>query len=185
MYNTNYMSIPLIRNEIKTCINKEKLIILHFSTMICYYSSFLSSLRRCNASSEGVDGCGVMCCGRGFTSHTRRTHHRCHCKYHWCCYVTCQTCAVWHDVHTCNWPHWPLLWPHLALLWPQSLPIWPRLAALPSTCPLPFTILIQYYLSAAGTPHSLTSWLVKQKYASFFKYLLNALYYTVQIKISI
>ncbi|XP_045120716.1 protein Wnt-11b-like isoform X2 [Portunus trituberculatus] len=58
--------------------------------------------RRCNASSEGVDGCGVMCCGRGFTSHTHRTHHRCHCKYHWCCYVTCETCAVWHDVHTCN-----------------------------------------------------------------------------------
>ncbi|XP_068232390.1 protein Wnt-11b-2-like [Palaemon carinicauda] len=58
--------------------------------------------RRCNITSRGVDGCEQMCCGRGHISQVIKYHQRCHCKYHWCCYVTCQTCAVWEDIHTCN-----------------------------------------------------------------------------------
>ncbi|XP_069957930.1 protein Wnt-11b-2-like isoform X1 [Cherax quadricarinatus] len=86
--------------------SRDDLIYVTKSPDYCHPEPRVGSLgtggRRCNASSTGVDGCGVMCCGRGYTSHAQRTHQRCHCKYHWCCYVTCQTCAVWYDVHTCN-----------------------------------------------------------------------------------
>lgn len=86
--------------------SRDDLIYVTKSPDYCHPEPRVGSLgtggRRCNATSVGVDGCGVMCCGRGYTSHAHRTHQRCHCKYHWCCYVTCQTCAVWYDVHTCN-----------------------------------------------------------------------------------
>ncbi|XP_071549476.1 protein Wnt-11b-2-like isoform X2 [Panulirus ornatus] len=86
--------------------SRDDLIYVTKSPDYCHPEPRVGSLgtggRRCNASSQGVDGCGVMCCGRGYTSHTHHTRHRCHCKYHWCCYVECKTCTVWHDVHTCN-----------------------------------------------------------------------------------
>ncbi|KAK3856275.1 hypothetical protein Pcinc_037385, partial [Petrolisthes cinctipes] len=89
-----------------TRFSRDDLIYVTKSPDYCHPEPRLGSVgtagRVCNASSTGVDGCGVMCCGRGHTTHTRRTHHRCHCKYHWCCYVTCQTCATWHQIHTCN-----------------------------------------------------------------------------------
>ncbi|XP_047476213.1 protein Wnt-11b-like isoform X1 [Penaeus chinensis] len=86
--------------------SRDDLIYVTKSPDYCHPEPRLGSLgtvgRQCNATSKGVDGCGIMCCGRGYSSRAVRTHLRCHCKYHWCCYVTCQTCAIWRDIHTCN-----------------------------------------------------------------------------------
>ncbi|XP_064639356.1 protein Wnt-11b-2-like isoform X2 [Lineus longissimus] len=58
--------------------------------------------RECKKGSEGSDGCGSMCCGRGFYSYTKLVKERCHCKYYWCCYVKCKTCTKNVEVHTCK-----------------------------------------------------------------------------------
>ncbi|GLD73110.1 protein Wnt-2 [Lates japonicus] len=58
--------------------------------------------RVCNRTSRGVDGCEVMCCGRGYdTSRVSRTT-KCECKFHWCCAVHCRDCHQQVDVHTCK-----------------------------------------------------------------------------------
>merc|ERR550525_323361 len=36
--------------------------------------------------------CDVMCCNRGYESIIMTVKERCNCKFHWCCYVECQTC---------------------------------------------------------------------------------------------
>ncbi|KAE8746364.1 wnt11 [Frankliniella occidentalis] len=57
--------------------------------------------RACNASSTGFDGCDNMCCGRGYRTVAVENVERCQCKYYWCCYVKCNTCKSWVDVHEC------------------------------------------------------------------------------------
>lgn len=59
-------------------------------------------MRSCNRTSTGMDGCELMCCGRGF--YTKRTivTERCHCKFHWCCSVRCQTCQIEKEEHFCK-----------------------------------------------------------------------------------
>ncbi|XP_014249804.1 protein Wnt-10a [Cimex lectularius] len=49
--------------------------------------------RICNRNGRGVDGCGSLCCGRGYNIIRRRKTDRCNCKFHWCCYVTCRNCT--------------------------------------------------------------------------------------------
>ncbi|KAH6928418.1 hypothetical protein HPB50_015511 [Hyalomma asiaticum] len=49
--------------------------------------------RVCNRTSTGPDSCRFLCCGRGFETHYRTRTQQCHCKFHWCCFVRCQTCA--------------------------------------------------------------------------------------------
>ncbi|KAL1426116.1 hypothetical protein MTO96_018502 [Rhipicephalus appendiculatus] len=49
--------------------------------------------RICNRTSTGPDSCRFLCCGRGFETHYRTRTQQCHCKFHWCCFVRCQTCA--------------------------------------------------------------------------------------------
>ncbi|KAK9402594.1 Protein Wnt-11 [Crotalus adamanteus] len=48
--------------------------------------------RQCNKTSNGSDSCDLMCCGRGYNPYMDKVVERCHCKYHWCCYVTCKKC---------------------------------------------------------------------------------------------
>lgn len=57
--------------------------------------------RQCNDTSPGVDGCDLMCCGRGYHTHKDDYFERCNCTFHWCCQVTCDVCKVKRTVHTC------------------------------------------------------------------------------------
>ncbi|KAJ3612522.1 hypothetical protein NHX12_020797 [Muraenolepis orangiensis] len=58
--------------------------------------------RLCNKTSEGVDGCELMCCGRGYDQFKTHKHERCHCKFHWCCYVKCKRCTTLVDQFVCK-----------------------------------------------------------------------------------
>ncbi|KAH8021709.1 hypothetical protein HPB51_016373 [Rhipicephalus microplus] len=84
----------------------EDLVYLHESPDYCVYNETLGSLgttgRRCNKTSSSTDGCGLMCCGRGYNSHKLKLRERCKCKFHWCCYVECKTCVSVIDAQTCK-----------------------------------------------------------------------------------
>lgn len=57
--------------------------------------------RVCNDTSSGVDGCELMCCGRGYKTEIREEFERCRCVFKWCCTVQCEICKVRRMVHTC------------------------------------------------------------------------------------
>ncbi|CAH2242234.1 jg25167 [Pararge aegeria aegeria] len=58
--------------------------------------------RECNRTSAGVDGCALMCCGRGYNTKKIVVKERCECKFHWCCRVDCNTCVKTLEVYTCK-----------------------------------------------------------------------------------
>ncbi|XP_023666199.1 protein Wnt-5b isoform X2 [Paramormyrops kingsleyae] len=58
--------------------------------------------RHCNKTSEGMGGCELMCCGRGYDQFKIYQHERCHCKFHWCCYVKCKRCTTLVDQYVCK-----------------------------------------------------------------------------------
>ncbi|ESN90156.1 hypothetical protein HELRODRAFT_116548 [Helobdella robusta] len=49
-----------------------------------------------------MEGCKLMCCGRGFNKRRIIVQEQCHCKFHWCCTVRCQTCLVEKDETFCK-----------------------------------------------------------------------------------
>ncbi|AWP18070.1 putative proto-oncogene Wnt-3 [Scophthalmus maximus] len=55
--------------------------------------SFGTRDRVCNVSSHGIEGCDLLCCGRGHNTRTEKRKEKCHCIFHWCCYVSCQECV--------------------------------------------------------------------------------------------
>lgn len=58
--------------------------------------------RQCNKTSKAIDGCDLLCCGRGYNSQKKIVVERCHCKFHWCCYVKCEECEQEVETHTCR-----------------------------------------------------------------------------------
>uniref|UniRef100_A0AAY4BT38 Protein Wnt n=1 Tax=Denticeps clupeoides TaxID=299321 RepID=A0AAY4BT38_9TELE len=58
--------------------------------------------RQCNKTSKAIDGCELMCCGRGFHTEEVEVVDRCSCKFHWCCYVKCKQCRKTVEMHTCR-----------------------------------------------------------------------------------
>ncbi|EEB10386.1 protein Wnt-5B precursor, putative [Pediculus humanus corporis] len=58
--------------------------------------------RACNRTSMGMDGCNLLCCGRGYNTQKTTIKERCHCKFHWCCHVECKMCLNTIDLHTCK-----------------------------------------------------------------------------------
>ncbi|XP_058059517.1 protein wingless [Anopheles bellator] len=57
--------------------------------------------RQCNDTSIGVDGCDLMCCGRGYRTQEVTVVERCSCTFHWCCEVKCKLCRTKKTIHTC------------------------------------------------------------------------------------
>ncbi|XP_066963899.1 protein Wnt-5b-like [Macrobrachium rosenbergii] len=84
----------------------EDLVYLSDSPDYCRRNNTVGSLgtvdRICNKTSQGMDGCGLLCCGRGYNSQKVTLKERCHCKFHWCCFVECKTCTRVVDLHTCK-----------------------------------------------------------------------------------
>nr|NP_001122331.1 wingless-type MMTV integration site family, member 3 [Ciona intestinalis]BAE06752.1 Wnt signaling ligand [Ciona intestinalis] len=60
-----------------------------------------TSGRLCNATSDGVDNCNLLCCGRGYTTAHKTRVEKCRCRFQWCCTVTCEECIVHYEEHTC------------------------------------------------------------------------------------
>ncbi|XP_055599273.1 protein Wnt-6 [Uranotaenia lowii] len=58
--------------------------------------------RECNITSNGVDGCNLMCCERGQIRKQVEVKRNCNCSFKWCCEVTCSTCIDLKDVYTCK-----------------------------------------------------------------------------------
>ncbi|NP_001161494.1 wingless-type MMTV integration site family, member 5 precursor [Saccoglossus kowalevskii] len=82
------------------------LVYLDPSPDYCIYDPSTGSLgtvgRLCNKTSMGMDGCNLMCCGRGYNTFQQEVVERCHCKFHWCCYVKCKRCKKIVDMHICK-----------------------------------------------------------------------------------
>ncbi|XP_063073601.1 protein Wnt-16 [Engraulis encrasicolus] len=87
-------------------VGREELVFLHKSPNYCLEDRRLGVAgtrgRRCNRTSNGADGCGLLCCGRGYNTHVVRHVERCDCKFVWCCYVRCRRCESMNDMHTCK-----------------------------------------------------------------------------------
>lgn len=81
------------------------LVYLVASPDYCEYDNKTGSLgtsgRVCNKTSKAIDGCELMCCGRGYVSRKKIIVERCQCKFHWCCYVKCKECRRVVDEHRC------------------------------------------------------------------------------------
>lgn len=54
--------------------------------------SFGTQGRICNESSPGEDGCGILCCARGFQSYSKVEQVDCRCVFNYCCNVKCDVC---------------------------------------------------------------------------------------------
>lgn len=64
-----------------------------------------TSGRVCKRSSQAIDGCDLLCCGRGYTTKTVVIEEKCQCKFNWCCFVQCKKCTKEVEVSRCRWHH--------------------------------------------------------------------------------
>ncbi|OWR48186.1 Wnt-5b like protein, partial [Danaus plexippus plexippus] len=84
----------------------QDLVYLEESPNYCIRNETMGSLgttgRECTRTSSGLEGCALMCCGRGYNTHRTVLRERCECKFHWCCRVDCNTCVRTVEVHTCK-----------------------------------------------------------------------------------
>ncbi|XP_073999659.1 protein Wnt-5b-like isoform X2 [Rhodnius prolixus] len=82
------------------------LIYMDDSPNYCIANETVGSLgtqgRSCNRTSHGMDGCNLLCCGRGYNTQKLNQKERCDCKFHWCCEVRCKICVNTVEMHTCK-----------------------------------------------------------------------------------
>ncbi|KAL8566506.1 hypothetical protein ACOMHN_012324 [Nucella lapillus] len=85
---------------------KNDLVYLNESPDFCEFNQDTGSLgtrgRRCNKTSYGLDGCTLMCCGRGYYTLIQEEKDDCDCKFHWCCRVECKQCTHVREMNYCN-----------------------------------------------------------------------------------
>ncbi|XP_026497733.2 protein Wnt-4-like isoform X1 [Vanessa tameamea] len=86
--------------------NKTDLVYLEDSPDYCEPNDELGILgtrgRTCNRTSAGLDGCRLLCCGRGYQTRVRDHEEKCRCRFVWCCRVHCEICRSKRDHHVCN-----------------------------------------------------------------------------------
>ncbi|EEB10365.1 protein Wnt-4 precursor, putative [Pediculus humanus corporis] len=86
--------------------NKTDLVYLQESPDYCEHNETLGIFgtrgRLCNRTSLGLDGCRLLCCGRGYQTRLKDIEEKCHCKFVWCCNVVCEMCQYRKDEHICN-----------------------------------------------------------------------------------
>lgn len=58
--------------------------------------------RECNITSKGVDGCELLCCGRGTLTNKKTVKEACRCRFNWCCEVVCEVCTSKKTISTCK-----------------------------------------------------------------------------------
>ncbi|KFQ45158.1 Protein Wnt-4, partial [Nestor notabilis] len=63
---------------------------------------FGTSGRQCNRTSAAMDGCDLLCCGRGFRTAQAEVVECCSCEFRWCCAVKCKQCRHFVEVHRCR-----------------------------------------------------------------------------------
>ncbi|XP_019868335.1 protein Wnt-2 isoform X2 [Aethina tumida] len=94
------------RVPVKKLPKKSELVFLQMSPNYCERDIASGSLgtvgRACNRTSKGIDGCDLMCCGRGYNTHQYTKTWQCRCEFHWCCEVTCDTCSERTEEYTCK-----------------------------------------------------------------------------------
>ena len=85
---------------------KDDLLYIEQSADFCEADQAVGSLgtrgRPCDRQSPGIDGCNLMCCGRGYKTYRTKVSERCNCRFQWCCSVKCQTCERITEVYTCK-----------------------------------------------------------------------------------
>ncbi|CAD7076966.1 unnamed protein product [Hermetia illucens] len=85
---------------------KSDLVYLEDSPDYCEVNTELGILgtrgRICNRTSHGIDGCRLLCCGRGYQTRIRQVEEKCNCQFVWCCRVKCQMCSHTREEHLCN-----------------------------------------------------------------------------------
>lgn len=83
-----------------------EMVYLHQSPNYCEKDFSLGSLgtdgRHCNRTAPGVDGCDLLCCGRGYNTHKIERTSQCRCKFQWCCNVQCDMCHERIELYTCK-----------------------------------------------------------------------------------
>ncbi|CAH0772084.1 unnamed protein product [Bemisia tabaci] len=86
--------------------NRTELVFLDPSPDYCERNETLGILgthgRQCVQGSPRVDGCSILCCGRGYQTKIREVEENCNCKFFWCCKVKCETCHSKKEEHFCN-----------------------------------------------------------------------------------
>lgn len=87
--------------------SKKDLVYLEESPDFCSSNLTIGSLgthgRECNKTSYGLDGCTLMCCGRGYQTVLVTESEDCDCKFVWCCNVVCKKCVTQVERYFCNW----------------------------------------------------------------------------------
>ncbi|GFS02389.1 protein Wnt [Elysia marginata] len=85
---------------------KKDLVYLNESPDFCEFKPEKGSLgtrgRQCKKESPGLDGCKLMCCGRGYQTLIEEEVHDCDCKFLWCCEVRCKECRKLTEKQYCN-----------------------------------------------------------------------------------
>lgn len=61
-----------------------------------------TSGRVCNITSSDIDGCNLLCCGRGYDVQLVNEMTKCNCRFVWCCHVVCESCKRTREIHTCK-----------------------------------------------------------------------------------
>ncbi|XP_064633507.1 protein Wnt-7b-like isoform X2 [Lineus longissimus] len=85
---------------------RSDLVYLEKSPNYCDLNPTVASIgtvgRICNRTSRDMDGCDLMCCGRGYNTHQYTRTWQCNCKFKWCCEVVCKKCSKRTEEYTCK-----------------------------------------------------------------------------------